>query len=236
METDLLISRKGWRRLRTWYRTHGRHQLPWRQSRSPWSVFLAEFLLLRTRAEMVAQVFPVVLEQFSSAEAVIDDAQEWKRLSHSLGLRWRADRFVDACQSLKYRYDGEIPVDRKELLDLPGVGHYISSAVRAFAWNLPEVLVDTNTMRLAGRLSGDTIDGRHHRSRRARTQVSLLTGLRTRNPGADNYALLDLAALVCLPGRPLCSQCPIRECCATGNRANGTGEVQSGSQSMSGGG
>ena len=224
METDPLISRKGWRRLRSWYRTHGRHQLPWRQSRSPWSVFLAEFLLLRTRAESVARVFPGVLERFPGAETVIGDAPVWKCLSHSLGLRWRTDSFVEACHSLKSRHHGDIPVSRKELLDLPGVGHYIASAIRSFAWNLPEILVDTNTMRLAGRLSGNMIDNRHHRSQRIRTQVGRLTDVSTTNPREDNYALLDLAATVCLPSRPLCRQCPISECCVTGARMTGPSE------------
>lgn len=207
-----------WARLRNWHRLNGRHRLPWRASKDPWPVFMAEFLLARTRAAAVEKVFPQIRVRFPCPEDVLSGDSDWRDITSSLGLISRADLFVEACRAIVSRFNGEVPRERQDLLALPGVGHYIAATVRNFAWNIPEVIVDTNTIRLANRVSGMMVDKSHHRNRLVRSQVALLG----RNPRgqspARNYALLDLAALICTPTRPDCCNCPINRCCVIGSR------------------
>src|SRR5215813_11487428 len=95
-----LLSRRDWRRLRLWYRTHGRGLLPWRLKPTPWSVLLAETLLHRTRADIVAKMYPVTLQEFPSVRHVVANKSSWIKVARKLGLSWRAKDFIAACKVL----------------------------------------------------------------------------------------------------------------------------------------
>ena len=111
-----------------------------------------------------------------------------------------------------------MPKERDDLLSLPGVGHYISAAVRNFAWGIPEVLVDTNTIRIANRVSGKIVDKANHRNKLVKSHVSMLCRNREGQSSKRNYALLDLAALVCTPTGQDCASCPIRGACSSADK------------------
>jgi A/G-specific adenine glycosylase len=210
-ETQLLSS-ADWARLRRWYSRHGRHDLPWRRARSPWAILLAETLLRRTRAEIAAKLYPQLLEDFPNPSRVVANAYQWKRKTKPLGLAWRSRMFVRTCEVLVKSHRGAVPTDEMTLQALPGVGHYVARAVRCFGFGLPATLVDTNTIRLASRISGASVDAARHRSQAVQRLVKGL-GQTVRE---DNFALFDLAALVCRPRRPLCEACPLASVCATG--------------------
>ncbi len=131
---------------------------------------------------------------------------------YSLGLRWRIDLLYETVQILQYRFAGKIPHDQQSLLTLPGVSQYIAAAVRCFAWNEPEVLLDTNTVRITGRLLGWEVKDSSRRS--AHFRQALETLLDREHPRDFNYALLDLAHLLCLKRQPpLCGECPLKIWC-----------------------
>lgn len=211
-----LLSARQWSDLRAWYCAHGRHQLPWRQGATPWTVLLAEIMLHRTRADAVVRLYPVLVREFPSPAAVLGRRQRWLKLTRTAGLIWRARKFVAACAMLVERHRGRIPSDREALLGLPGVGHYVSSAVRCFGFGIPGPIVDTNTIRLAGRVAGESLDPARHRSRKIQQLVARLSERGAPPGAADNYALLDLAASICRPRKPRCPLCPLQAGCATG--------------------
>jgi A/G-specific adenine glycosylase len=92
----------------------------------------------------------------------------------------------------------------------------VARAVLCFGFGWRAVLVDTNTIRVTSRVSGKPLGPSHHRSRKVQEQVSRI-GPGGEPPDADdNFALLDLAALVCTPRSPECKVCPLRESCVTG--------------------
>jgi A/G-specific adenine glycosylase len=218
-----LLPEKAWEDLLAWYRRSGRHDLPWRRTPMPWSILVAETLLHRTRADAVERIFPALIERFPSPEAVTNAPEAWEEGTYSAGLRWRVKGFVETCRILQERHSGGVPRSQDELEALPGVGHYIATAVRVFGFGMPGVVVDTNTIRVAGRVSGTELDPTRHRSRVVQATVSALEpGSRFPSPDA-NYALLDLAALVCVPREPRCADCPIVRFCATGRERTGTG-------------
>lgn len=114
------------------------------------------------------------------------------------------------------QHDGRVPDSRRALMNLPGVGHYVASAVRCFGFGIREVIVDSNTIRLAARISGEALDRSRHRSLKVRAMVARLSEYSNSLGPDDNYALLDLAAKICRPSKPRCRECPVQPGCATG--------------------
>jgi len=129
----------------------------------------------------------------------------------SLGLRWRAENIVEVARVLVEKFSGRVPTTEIELRSLPGVGDYVAQAVLCFGFGKRSVLVDTNTVRITGRVFA------RERPRRWQLRLDLYRLAGAVGPDAAfNYALLDLGALVCRAGKPRCEVCPVRSHCATG--------------------
>jgi A/G-specific adenine glycosylase len=200
------------RRLISWGRRHFRG-FPWRLTADPYRILLAEVMLHRTQRVQVAQVYRGFVQRYPDAVALGKASrQELQRELGSLGLHWRIDLIHEMAAVLGDRHKGRIPRDKSELSRLPGVGDYIAGAVRCLAWNLPEPLLDTNTVRVVGRLFG--LEQRDS-SRRNRTFRNLLAGLiDPAEPRAFMYSLLDLADEVCTAKvPPACEKCPVWRWC-----------------------
>lgn len=199
------------RALLDWAAISGR-SFPWRETDNPFHVLIAEMMLRRTRAQQVVPVYEAFLATYpdanalakASADAIVQDL-------YSLGLAWRAPAFQAMARTLVENHAGQVPDDYDELKKLPGIGDYVAAAVCCFAFGQAVILADTNTVRVAGRISGVPT---HAESRRRKPIRQILEQLLDReHPRAFNLALLDLAALICLPVRPRCRQCPITAFC-----------------------
>lgn len=198
--------------LLTWGRIHFR-SFPWRETDNPYHILLAEVFLHRTQVYQAERVYHQVIEQYPRPMDLLSaPRQEVLSTLYSLGLNWRIDLLLDMVQEIQETFHGEVPRERTALLSLSGVSAYIAGAVRCFAWNEPEVLLDTNTVRITGRLLGWEVKDSSRRSRRFRQALETL--LDREEPRAFNYALLDLAHLVCLKKQqPRCAECPLKNHC-----------------------
>lgn len=187
---------------------------PWRETSNPYHVLLAEVFLHRTRARQAAQTYLQFIQQYPEINDMIArDPDEIRKALFGLGLHWRTELLIEMARQIQMHYDGQIPRSRDALLALPGVSAYIAGAMRCFAWHEPEVLLDTNTVRIIGRLLGWEIKDSSRRNPRFRQALEAL--LDHENPRAFNYALLDLAHLVCLKRQPpRCRECPLKNWCA----------------------
>lgn len=199
--------------LLAWGKEHYR-PFPWRETSDPYHVLLAEVFLHRTQARQVETVYRQVIQRYPTPADLLSANQKRIRLTlYALGLHWRTDLLLKMVQQIQDQCGGQIPRERETLLALPGVSDYIAGAVRCFSWNEPEVLLDTNTVRIVGRLLGWEIKDSSRRSPRFRQALEAL--LDHENPRAFNYALLDLAHLVCLKKQaPHCAECPLKDWCA----------------------
>lgn len=189
---------------------------PWRLTRDPYEILLSEVMLHRTQAVQVVPVYENFVRQYANLSALAKASEdELHQALYSLGLRWRIDLIYQMVGELMGRFGGEVPSERGELLSLPGVSEYIASAVRCFAWDFPEPLADTNTVRIVGRLFGLEIKDS---SRRNALFLKLLaTLINLREPRLYNYALLDLADKVCKKKQlPDCIRCPLNGICRMG--------------------
>jgi A/G-specific adenine glycosylase len=141
-------------RLLIWGREN-RRTFPWRETRDPWRVLLAEVLLHRTRADQVVPVYLAAVERYPDPAAMARaHLRDLRRLMRPLGLHWRVPLMREMARQILRRHGGRIPPDRQALQALPGVSDYIAGAVCCFAFGMPEPVLDTNTVRVLGRLFG----------------------------------------------------------------------------------
>lgn len=198
----------------------GRHNLrdyPWRKTRDPYRILLAEMLLQRTRADQVRDIYIKMVDKYPTVvELSRAERAELEKMLRPLGLRWRVPLILDMARQVMERYSGSLPTEREQLKELPGVGDYAASAMLCFAYNLPEPILDTNTVRVIGRLFGIDVRDSSRRSRKFREIMGRLVD--REQPRLFNLALLDFAALVCRKHEPLCNVCPLQEICKFGRK------------------
>lgn len=201
-----------WEALAGWQKQHLR-PFPWRLTENPYHILVAEVMLHRTQAVQVVPVFKRFIEHYPDVRTLARAGrEELRRILFPLGLRWRNEMMKRMAEELMNRFRGTIPRDKDELISLPGVSEYIASAVRCFAWNLPEPLIDTNTVRITGRLYGLEIKDSSRRNRQYKELISNLVN--PNKPKEYNYALLDLAEGICMKKRqPDCQVCPVSNFC-----------------------
>lgn len=140
--------------------------------------------------------------------------EQIENILRPLGLHWRSKLIKGMAQEIVSRYHGEIVPDVQKLKALPGISDYIASAVVCFAFGLPEVLLDTNTVRVLGRIFGMKTSDASRRSKRFKELYRSI--IDKQFPREFNYAMIDLGALLCIPKKPRCTECPIVNICKYG--------------------
>ena len=205
---------------RTWFRKaisvwarRGMRDFPWRDSRDPYEILLAEVLLQRTQARQVAASFNSIIQRYPTIKALHSASpHDIAEAIRPLGLSKRAVTIAQMAGALTFDFDGEVPSEPKLLSRLPGVGRYVASAVACFAFGTREAIVDANIIRVISRYFGWT--STKARPRDDDTVWSFVeTLLPSRSVRDFNWALIDFAALVCKPRSPECPACPLRTRC-----------------------
>ncbi len=198
-------------------------KFPWRYDENPYHILLSEVLLHRTQAKQVIPAYTTILSLFPDVRALAAACPATlSELFAPLGLHWRAPLLLSMATRIVQDHSGSVPCDKSHLIALPGVGSYIASAVRCFAFHLPEPLLDTNTVRVLSRLF---CLPRTDSSRRSNRYAALSQALvDPGDPQTFNYALIDLGALVCTPTNPTCDSCPVVSVCCS-HRARDRGQM-----------
>lgn len=208
-------------RLLAWYRQHGR-TLPWRGHPDPYAVWVSEIMLQQTRVETVIPFFKKWMRLFPSVRDLAESSeQDVLNAWEGLGYYSRARNLHKAARIVVEQYNGKLPRDLKELLDLPGIGRYTIGAIASIAFGMDEPALDGNLRRVYARLFdvSEPAD--------ASVGEKILWGLArehlpTGQAGDYNQALMDLGATICLPKKPRCLICPLMEICES--RSKGTQE------------
>lgn len=194
-------------RVLDWFEAQHR-DLPWRRSRDPWEVLVSELMLQQTQVARVLERWPRFLERFPDATSCATaPVSEVIGLWAGLGYNRRAVNLHAAAVAVHEDHGGAVPPDLDDLLALPGVGPYTARAVRVFAFELDDAVVDTNVARILARVEGRSL-GRAEVQQRADDAVPAGRGW------AWNQALLDVGAAHCRARGPICTGCPLGHCCA----------------------
>ncbi|HHY39544.1 MAG TPA: hypothetical protein GX507_11575 [Clostridia bacterium] len=185
---------------------------PWRKHRSPYRVFLAEMLLVRTRADAVARRFEDVISKYPDIVSLATaDVDEVASVIRPLGLTKRASYLVRAARFILENYKGIIPERIEDLVRIPGVGPYTASAIAAFAFGRALVPADVNVLRFLSRVTGLKMEHATKGSRELRKLALLLSESELRIP---SERLLDFTRLICRPRRPACDRCALSKYCS----------------------
>lgn len=179
---------------------------PWRQVVEPYKILLAEFTLHRTQAKQAEHVYSNLVSRFPTLKdfAVATD-EELLQLLTPLGLYWRIKLMIQALKTIYVSYT-EIPLSFDILKSVPGVGPYIAGATVCFSQNRPVALVDTNTVRVIGRIYGLDLQGEARRKKQVIEKIADVC--HPTQPRKYYYALIDLAHTICKIKEPFCNKCP----------------------------
>lgn len=200
-------------RVIAWQATHGRHGLPWQDTRDAYRIWLSEVMLQQTQVATVLPYYARFVASFPDVRALASAPIE-RVLEHWSGLGYyrRAHHLHAAARAVVERHGGVFPTDAQTLATLPGIGRSTAAAIAAFAAGERGAILDGNVKRVLARHAG--IEGFPGEPRVA---AELWTVARARLPDARIEAytqgLMDLGATVCTRTRPCCDACPLDEDC-----------------------
>ncbi|MGB6469422.1 MAG: A/G-specific adenine glycosylase [Candidatus Acidiferrales bacterium] len=199
-------------RILPWFRKH-RRDLPWRASRDPYRVWIAEVMLQQTRIAAVLPYYQRFLARFPSMQSLAAARQhDVLKFWSGLGYYSRARHLHRAAREIVARHGGEFPRDRASALALPGIGRYTAAAVLSIAYDAPYAVLDGNVARVLARLGAMRGDLREPRRWKALGDAAQRL-LSAAAPGDWNQALMELGETICTPQSPSCPDCPAAALC-----------------------
>ena len=193
-----------------WFSKNGR-DLPWRQTRDPYAIWLSEIILQQTQVKQGWEYWERFMHRWPTVEALAaatedEVLREWQ----GLGYYSRARNLHYAARQIVER--GSFPTTIAEIKQLKGVGDYTAAAIGSIAFGLPAAVVDGNVYRVLSRYFGidtpiNTTEGKKLFAAMAQEQLP------PQEASVYNQAIMDFGAIQCTPQSPDCSVCPLMESC-----------------------
>ena len=193
-----------------WFRENGR-DLPWRQTRDPYAIWLSEIILQQTQVKQGWEYWERFMHHWPTVEALAKATEdevlrEWQGLgyySRARNLHYAAKQIVAL---------GHFPDTLAEIKQLKGVGDYTAAAIGSIAFGLPVAVVDGNVYRVLARHFG--IDTPINTTEGKKTFAAMAQELLPpKEASAYNQAIMDFGAIQCTPQSPHCDSCPLMESC-----------------------
>jgi A/G-specific adenine glycosylase len=200
-----------------WYRRDGR-ELPWRNEKDPYRILVSEVMLQQTQVARVQTKYREFLREFPTFRRLAEArTSEVIRTWRGMGYNGRALRLHLLSKIIVREFGGKLPSDIESLRKLPGIGRYTAHAIACFAFRQQVPVVDTNIIRVLGRLypvqSNGALPG-------PEIVWKLAAAHLPRSDAHDwNQALMDLGATICTAARPRCEICPLRSLCPSAHAA-----------------
>uniref|UniRef100_UPI0035C9E083 A/G-specific adenine glycosylase n=1 Tax=uncultured Caballeronia sp. TaxID=1827198 RepID=UPI0035C9E083 len=210
-------------RLIAWQRVHGRHDLPWQNTRDAYRIWLSEIMLQQTQVSTVIPYYARFLERFPDvdtlAAAPVDDVMA---LWAGLGYYSRARNLHRCADVVATEHGGAFPRTVDELAELPGIGRSTAAAIASFAYGARATILDGNVKRVLARVFG--VEGFPGEKKVENAMWTLAESLLPDAAHKDEVTaytqgLMDLGATLCVRGKPDCARCPFAPDCV----ANVTG-------------
>ena len=193
-----------------WFETYGR-ELPWRETRDPYAIWLSEIILQQTQVKQGWDYWQRFMHRWPTVEdlaAATEDEvlREWQGLgyySRARNLHFAARQIVAL---------GHFPNTLEEIKQLKGVGDYTAAAIGSIAFGLSAAVVDGNVYRVLARHFGiaTPINSTEGKKEFAALAQSLMPEA---SAGLYNQAIMDFGAIQCTPQSPKCIVCPLQESC-----------------------
>jgi|SRR6185312_8218528 len=196
-----------------WYAKHKR-DLPWRNTKDPYKIWLSEIILQQTRVAQGMSYYLKFVEKYPTVTHLAKASEhEVLKLWQGLGYYSRARNMHHAAQHIQKHFKGKFPTKYDDIRALKGVGDYTAAAIASFAYKLPYPVLDGNVMRVYARYLGilSSIDSGPGKKLLQKAAIKLLP---KKAPGTYNQAIMELGALCCTPKTPKCNECPLQSGCS----------------------
>lgn len=193
-----------------WFQENGR-DLPWRQTRDPYAIWLSEIILQQTQVKQGWEYWERFMHRWPTVEALAaatedEVLREWQGLgyySRARNLHYAAKQIVTL---------GHFPDTLEDIKQMKGVGDYTAAAIGSIAFGLPAAVVDGNVYRVLARHFG--IDTPINTTEGKKLFAALAQELLPPNEAAAyNQAIMDFGAVQCTPQSPKCMECMLAESC-----------------------
>ena len=196
-----------------WFKKNGRI-FPWRNTRDPYLILVAEVCLQKTNADKVTPVFEKLAERYPNV-ATLAKASENDINEHFsvLGLFKRGNFLLQIANTIVSDYGGVVPRDRESLLGIKGIGEYTANSVLCLAYGDRLPLLDGSTQRVLARVFARIVDKPAWADKETRAFMDAI--LPVSKAREFNLALIDIAAKHCRPKNPQCGDCPVLGICLT---------------------
>lgn len=195
-----------------WYDANKR-DLPWRDTKDPYKIWVSEIMLQQTRVDTVISYFHRFIDAFPTVHDLAEaDQQQVLKLWEGLGYYSRGRNLHQAAIRVHEEFNGTIPDSYDEITRLKGIGPYTAAAILSFAYQKKHAVVDGNVIRVLSRYYGIKSDIRSSKTRNT-IQKYADSLISEEHPGNFNQAIMELGAMVCKPVAPLCNECPVSSDC-----------------------
>lgn len=193
------------RHLHAWYASHGRRDLPWRNTHDPYAIYLSEVMLQQTQVKTVLErYYGPFLKRFPTLDVLAQAPRDaLMKAWEGLGYYSRANNLQKAAQAS----GGTLPDTFDGLIALPGIGVNTAHAVLAFAFRKPVAVMETNVKRVLCRIFALASPSDKELWALAQAMVD------REEPFDYNQAMMDIGAMVCTKTSPLCTACPANRIC-----------------------
>lgn len=190
-----------------------KRELPWRQDKDPYHVWLSEIMLQQTRVEAVKGYYTRFLQALPSiADLANADDELLHKLWEGLGYYSRVRNLKKAAQVIMDDFGGIFPKEHAQILSLPGIGPYTAGAIASICYDSPTPAVDGNVLRVISRICNEDtpIDSPAYK----KSVEQRLAAIYPARAGDFTQALMELGATLCGPNwTPKCTDCPCVHFC-----------------------
>ncbi|UJP66973.1 A/G-specific adenine glycosylase [Mongoliitalea daihaiensis] len=195
-----------------WFEANKR-DLPWRNTKNPYIIWLSEIILQQTRVAQGLPYFKKFLENYPTVQNLAAaPSEDVMRLWQGLGYYSRARNLHFCAQQVVNDYAGNFPSTYQELLKLKGIGSYTAAAIASFAFDEAVAVVDGNVFRVLSRYFGIATDIASHAGKKE-FETLANTVLPPQEAADYNQAIMEFGALHCSPQKPNCEECPLKSSC-----------------------
>ena len=195
----------------SWYQKNKR-DLPWRENKNPYYIWVSEIMLQQTRVEAVKPYFKRFISTLPSIEDLATIPEDTLlKLWEGLGYYSRVRNMQKAAQMCVKEYEGKLPANYDALLLLPGIGPYTAGAIASIAFNASVCAIDGNVLRVYARLFAVEEDILQQKTK---NKIQLLIEQdKAQNMGDMNQAIMDFGSSICISANPRCNICPLTMHC-----------------------
>lgn len=200
-------------KLIAWQQVHGRHDLPWQQTRDPYAVWVSEIMLQQTQVSAVIGYYDRFMQRFPTITSLAQAEQdEVMRYWSGLGYYSRARNLHHAAQTIVREHDGIFPTDFDTIQTLKGIGRSTAAAISVFAFNQRQTILDGNVKRVLARLHA--VSGWPGLPEVEKKLWQIAEHLLPEQ-GLPSYVqgLMDFGATLCTRSKPRCVDCPMQIQC-----------------------